>query len=356
MVSYIAPRNTITKGDESYMSVTLDVGFSPAEIDAEAVRLLERLDGIKWNLDTCRSIAPLTLEINRLKVEKNACILAHSYQTPDIIYGIADYTGDSLELSREAASTDAETIVFCGVRFMAETAKILSPEKTVLHPAPDAGCSLSESITGADVRALKRAYPGVPTVCYINTSAEVKAECDACCTSSNAVKVVNAQPGDRVIFLPDKLMAENLVPYTEKEIIAWEGTCIVHEEFNVKSIDAWKKLYPDMKVLVHTECDSAVVGLADLAGSTSAMIEYVKKSDAVRFMLVTECGLSDRLRVEVGGGKEFLGSCVLCPYMKMIELPNVLECLKSPSREQIVTLPEDIITRARRSIDEMMKY
>ena len=338
------------------MTTVDEIAFSTSEVEDEALRLLDSLGEVQWNLETCRQIAPVTLEIARLKREKNAVILAHSYQTPDIIFGIADFAGDSLGLSREASSTSADVIVFCGVRFMAETAKILSPEKTVLMPAPEAGCSLSESITAADVRALKEKYPGIPVVCYVNTAAEVKAESDACCTSGNALKVVNAQSGGRVIFIPDKLMAKNLQAETDKEIITWNGTCIVHEEFNPKSIDVWKSLYPDMKVLAHTECDSAVVEMADMAGSTEGMISYIKESNGKRFMLITECGLSDRLRVEFGGEKQFLGSCVLCPYMKMVELPIVLECLKNPSPEQIVTLDPDIIRRARRSIDQMMKY
>ncbi|MCD6119180.1 quinolinate synthase NadA [bacterium] len=338
------------------MESLLELDFSRSEIDAETERLLSRLDAVHWNKDTCAIIAPITLEINRLKKEMNAIILAHSYQTADIIFGIADFAGDSLGLSREAANTDADTIIFCGVRFMAETAKILSPEKTILLPAPNAGCSLAESITAADVRKLKEDNPGVPVVCYVNTNADVKAESHACCTSGNAAEVVNAQPGDKVIFIPDMLMAKNLEAHVDKEIIAWDGTCIVHEEFSPGSIEAWRKFHPDLKVLAHLECDSDVVDISDMAGSTEGMVKYIKQSDATHFMLVTECGMSDRLRVEMGKDREFLGSCVLCPYMKQVELPIVLECMKSPREDQIVTLDEDIIRRAKTAIDQMMAH
>jgi len=338
------------------MNETATIGEVTPEVQTEAKRLYSRLFEAEWGYEACELIAPLTLEINRLKREMNAVVLAHSYQTPDIIFGIADFTGDSLGLSKEAARTTADTIVFCGVRFMAETAKILSPEKRVLLPAPNAGCSLAEAITAEDVRGLRAQYPGVPVVCYVNTSAEVKAESDACCTSGNAVEVVNAQPGDRVIFIPDKLMAANLRTMTDKEIIAWHGTCIVHEEFNPKSVEVWKKLYPDMLVLAHTECDSSVVEIADMAGSTEGMIKFIKESNASKFMLITECGLSDRLRVEFEGKKKFFGSCVLCPYMKQTELPVILECMKCPREDQIVELDADIVHRARRAIDQMMAH
>ncbi len=331
-----------------------DLDFSPGQIRREAERLYEHLRHAEFSLAECELIAPLTLEINRLKEEKRAVILAHSYQTPDIIYGIADYSGDSLGLSRHAAESEAEVIVFCGVRFMAETAKVLSPHKTVLHPAPDAGCSLADSITAGEVRRLKAEHPGVPVVCYINTSAEVKAESDACCTSANALEVIEAMEGDEVIFIPDQLMAQNLQPYTKKRLITWQGTCIVHENFMAETVDYFKRRFPDLKVLVHTECDAAVVAHADLAGSTGNMVEYVRSHHPGRFMLVTECGLADRLRVEFPES-EFIGSCVLCPYMKRINLRNVLQCMKEPRPEQIVELPEEVIRRARRAIDRMLE-
>ena len=324
------------------------------DIEREAARLRERLQPVGWSLAECELIAPMTLEINRLKRTLNAVVLAHSYQTPDIIYGIADHVGDSLGLSQEAAHTDADVIVFCGVRFMAETAKILSPHKRVLLPAPDAGCSLADGITAEEVRALKAQYPGVPVVCYVNTSAEVKAECDACCTSANTLAVVEAQPGPRVIFIPDKLMAANLRPHTTKELIGWDGTCIVHEHFGKTEIAAFKRQYPDAAVLAHTECIPEVVGLADMAGSTSGMEKFIAQHDDIkRFMLVTECGMTDKLKAQFPD-REFIGSCVLCPYMKKTELRKVLAAMTEPSADQIVTLSDDVLGRARRAIDAML--
>jgi quinolinate synthase len=324
-------------------------------ISAEAIRLHGRLRAVGWSLAECELIAPITLEINRLKHQQNAVVLAHSYQTPDIIYGIADHTGDSLGLSQAARDTDAGTIVFCGVRFMAETAKILSPDKTVLLPAPNAGCSLSESITAAEVRELRAKYPGVPAVCYVNTSAEVKAECDACCTSANNVAVVNAMEGDRVIFLPDKLMAQNLQPYVDKELITWDGTCMVHEDFGIPEVNAFRSQYPGAALLAHTECLPDVVGAADMAGSTSGMEKYIEAHpDKKQFMLVTECGMTDKLKVQFPD-RDFVGTCVLCPHMKRVELRKVLQALRDPAPEQVIELEPEVISRARKAIDRMIE-
>jgi len=338
------------------VSVTTAVRIeSEQAIEREAQRLRERLKPVGWSLGECELIAPMTLEINRLKRELNAVVLAHSYQTPDIIYGIADHVGDSLALSQEAGHTDAGVIVFCGVRFMAETAKILSPQKRVLLPAPDAGCSLSESISAEQVRQLRLQYPGVPIVCYVNTSAEVKAECDACCTSANTLAVVEAMEGPRVIFVPDKLMAANLRPHSTKEIIGWDGTCIVHEHFGKTEIMAFKRQYPDAAVLAHTECIPEVVGMADMAGSTSGMERFIAQHEEIkRYMLVTECGMTDKLKAQFPD-REFVGSCVLCPYMKKTELRKVLGAMTEPTEDQIVTLPPDVIARARRAIDRMLE-
>jgi quinolinate synthase len=323
-------------------------------IAAEALRLHGRLRHVGWSMPECELIAPLTLEINRLKQEHNAVVLAHSYQTPDILYGIADFTGDSLALSQEAARTTASTIVFCGVRFMAETAKILSPHKTVLLPAPDAGCSLSESITAADVRALKAAHPGVPVVCYVNTSAEVKAESDACCTSANALAVVEAMPGNRVIFIPDALMAANLREQTDKEIIGWQGTCMVHEQFGPAEAAAFRAQYPDAALLAHIECVPQVVHLADMAGSTSGMEKYIEQHpEQTRFMLVTECGMADKLQVQYPD-RSFVGSCVICPHMKKVELRKVLQALEGPTQDQVIELTPETVAGARKAIDAML--
>jgi len=326
-----------------------------SEIAHEARRLHARLKVVGWSLGECELIAPLTAEINALKQERNAVILAHSYQTPDIIYGIADHVGDSLALSQEAAHTDADLIVFCGVRFMAETAKILSPHKRVMLPAVDAGCSLAEAITAAEVRALKAQHPGVPVVCYVNTSAEVKAECDACCTSANTLAVVNAMPGDKVIFVPDKLMAANLRPLTSKEIISWDGTCIVHENFGMAEVEAFRAQFPKAALLAHTECLPEVVSVAAMAGSTSGMERYIAQHEDTKvFMLITECGMADKLKVQFPD-RDFVGACVLCPHMKRTELRNVLQSMQHPKAEQEIELAPDVIRRARVAIDRMLE-
>jgi quinolinate synthase len=323
------------------------------EIQNETNRLYENLKKVGWTREACERIAPLTLEINGLKKKKNAVILAHSYQTPDIIYGVADFTGDSYGLSMKAKKTEADLIIFCSVHFMAETAKILNPEKEVRVPAK-ANCSLAESITANDVRDLRKKHPKAGVICYVNTTAAVKAESDACCTSANALKVIEGMPQDEIIFIPDKFMAGNLRPLTKKKLIEWNGTCIVHEEFSDEDIRKIKKLYPKAKILVHSECTPKVVKEADLMGSTGDMLNYMKNSKDSQFMLVTECGLRDRAKVEFTG-KEILGSCILCPYMKEILLKDVLKCLKSPSPDQIIKLPDDIIKKARKSLDKMVE-
>jgi quinolinate synthase len=334
---------------------TLRPRLSETMIEAEALRLHGKLSIVGWGLLECRLIAPLTLEINQLKQEMNAVVLAHSYQTPDIIYGIADHVSDSLALSQAAASTDADVIVFCGVRFMAETAKILSPHKRVLLPAPDAGCSLADGITADDVRALKARYPGVPVVAYVNTSAEVKAEADACCTSANTLAVVDALPGERVIFVPDKYMAANLRPLTKKEIIGWDGACIVHEEFGPAEVAAFRSQYPGAALLAHTECKPSVVALADMAGSTSGMEKYIAQHPETKsFMLVTECGMTDKLKVQYPD-RQFVGSCVICPFMKRVELRKVLQAMTQPEPQQVVEIAPETISRARKAIEVMIE-
>ncbi len=329
--------------------------FSREDIERETDRLHGALKEVGWSRGECALHAPLTLEIARRKREKNAVILAHSYQTPDIVYGVADFRGDSLGLSEAARDTDADVIVFCGVRFMAETAKILSPSKTVLLPAIDAGCSLAESITAEDVRRLRREHPDAAVACYVNTDAAVKAECDVCVTSANALEVVERLPQKEVIFLPDKFMAANLAAAVpSKTIIPWHGTCIVHEQFTPEKAAAWRAAHPGAKMLVHTECMPAVVEQADLAGGTGDMIDYVKRSDATEFMLVTECGLSDRMRVELPG-RRFIGTCALCPYMKKTGLDKVLQVLESPRPDQVIEVPEDVRVRALRSLERMFE-
>jgi len=321
------------------------------DIKNETARLFEKLQRVGWSMPDCEIIAPLTLEINLLKKEKNAIILAHSYQTPDIQYGIADIIGDSYGLSMEATKTNAEIIIFCSVEFMGETAKILNPQKTVLVPKVS-GCSLAESVTVDDVNKMKSEHPNTKVVCYVNTTAAIKAECDACCTSSNASKIIENMEGDEVIFLPDELMAQNLK--TSKKIIPWKGRCIVHEEFSLEKVKSLKHDYPEALIVAHPECLPEVVKSADFTGSTEQMYDFIKKSDSTQFLLITECGLSSRIQVELKD-KKVVGTCSACPYMKKIMLKDVLSCLKSPSPDQIVDIPEDILKRAKRSLDKMVE-
>jgi len=329
--------------------------FSEEEIQQEASRLLEKLSHRGWDRTDCEIIAPITLEINKLKREKNTVILAHSYQTPDIVFGVADYSGDSLGLSKRAAETDADTILFAGVVFMAETAKILSPEKTVIVPSVDAGCSLADGVTAEDVRMLREKYPGVPIVLYVNSNADVKAEVDICVTSANVEKIVNAMPEDKIIFLPDKNMANYLRNVTDKEIIDWDATCIVHDNIRPESITEFRNNFgDDVIVLAHSECPPDVLDRVDLVGGTGDMISFIKENpEKKKYMLATECGLADRLAVEFPN-REFLGSCVMCPYMKQNSLRNILQALKDPLPEQIIKIEPEIIAKARKSIDKMV--
>jgi len=300
---------------------------------------------IEWKVH-----APLIHKINKLKKEKNAVILAHNYQTPEIYHGVADFSSDSLALAVEASKTKANIIVMCGVHFMAETAKLMNPFKKVLLPDMDAGCSLSSSITGEDVRNLKKKYPGVPVVSYINTSADVKAETDVCCTSANAVKVVESLGVKKVIFLPDLYLAKYVSSNTNVEIISWKGTCIVHEQFKAEEIKEIKQQNPGIVVIAHPECPPDVIESADFAGSTSGMSEYVKKHQPKKVMMVTECSMSDNVQVE-NPDVEFIKPCNLCPYMKKITLPKILDCLEKDSNEIII--PDNLIDRARLSVEKM---
>lgn len=329
------------------------MAFSSAQLEAESTRLHAKLQNVGWSLDECKVYAPMTLEINQLKKEQDAIILAHSYQSPDIIYGVADFVGDSYGLSKIAAEHSAKKIIFCSVYFMGETAKILSPEKEVLVPSR-AGCSLADSITAEDVRQLKKKHPGVPVVCYINTSAEVKAESDVCVTSSNVLQIIEALPSEDIIFIPDKYMADYIRRSTKKNIISWPGVCIVHEEFTAESIKAVREQHPGVQILVHPECTASVIDEADMVGSTSAMIDYVKKSPRDQFMIVSECGLSDRIKAEEPE-KKIVGACAMCPYMKSIMLKDVLVALKEPRPEQMVEMDEQILLKSKKSLDRMFE-
>jgi quinolinate synthase len=302
-----------------------------------------------------RAQAPLIAEINRLKREKNAVILAHNYMTPEIFHGVGDYVGDSLGLAKEAARSDAAIIVQAGVHFMAETSKVLSPEKRVLIPDLRAGCSLAASITGADVRLIKQRYPGLPVVTYVNTTAEVKAETDICCTSANAVQVVEEaarQWGvDRVILIPDEFLARNVARQTDVKIIAWQGRCEVHERFTAEDILEIKAAYPDAEVLAHPECPAEVLEVSDFAGSTAAMNDYVLKRQPKRVVLITECSMADNVAADAVN-TEFVRPCNLCPHMKQITLENIYEALVKEQHE--VFVDPAIIDRARLAVQRMV--
>lgn len=312
-------------------------------------------------------------KIIELKTQKNAVILGHNYMEPALYLTIPDFTGDSLELCRKAATTDKDIIVFCGVRFMAESAKILNPEKKVLIPSPKAGCSLAESITAQDVRDLRKLYPGVPIVTYINTYADVKAEVDICCTSGNAVKVVESFGSQEIIFLPDEYLASNVARETGKkiifpvktpkgelqrspeldyQIIGWKGRCEVHEKFLVDDINNIRAQFPDVVILAHPECSPEVVEASDFSGSTSEMVSYVKDVDAARYLLLTECSMGDNIAAQ-NPGKEMLRLCsIRCPHMQEITLEDTLKCLKKEQYE--VDVPEEIRLRALASVEKML--
>ena len=295
--------------------------------------------------------APLLHKINMLKKEKNAVVLAHNYQTPEIFHGIADIAADSLALAIEAKKTDADIIVLCGVHFMAETAKLMNPNKKVLLPDMAAGCSLASSITGKDVRMLKEKYPGVPVVTYVNTSAEVKAESDICCTSANAIKVVESLGVYKVIFLPDQYMAKYVQSKTKVQIISWVGTCIVHERFSAQEIKDIRKQNPEIIILSHPECPAEVIAASDYTGSTSGMSKYVKKNQPSKVMLVTECSMSDNVQVD-NPNVQFIKPCNLCPHMKTITLPKILDCLEKETNE--ILIPEIISRKARKAVERMV--
>ena len=312
--------------------------------------IFERLRGvlpeIEWPVH-----APYVAAINELKAKRNAVILAHNYQTPEIFHGVADITGDSLTLAREGAKTDADVIVLCGVHFMAETAKLLSPEKTVLLPDLEAGCSLAASITAADVRLLRQRYPGVPVVTYVNTSAAVKAESDICCTSANAVEVVESLGVNRVIFLPDEFLGRYVAGQTSVEIILWKGHCEVHERFTAEDVRSYKQQFPDIEVLAHPECPPEVLAEVDFVGSTAAMVDHLHGSPASRVVMITECSMSDNVAVEFPE-IEFIRPCNLCPHMKQITLPKVLRSLQR--MEHQIEIDPAIAAKARLAVERMV--
>ncbi|MEL6244254.1 MAG: quinolinate synthase NadA [Pseudomonadota bacterium] len=301
------------------------------------------------------AIAPLVAAINRLKADKNAVILAHNYMTPDIFRLVGDFRGDSLQLAREAANVDADVIVQAGVHFMAETSKILAPEKMVLIPDTRAGCSLAASITAEDVRLIKEKYPEYPVVTYVNCTADVKAECDITCTSSNAVQVVEsvakAWGSDTVILVPDQYLAKNVAAMTDIRILTWPGACEVHELFSAEDVDQLREAHPGVMILAHPECPPDVLEAADYAGSTAALANYVKDRQPAKVVLLTECSMSDNVASE-NPNVDFVRPCNLCPHMKRITLENIYDCLVEMKHE--VTIPEDVRVRAKAALDAMM--
>ncbi len=321
-----------------------------AKTDHLYPRVAKSIPEIEW-----RTMAPYIAAINDLKKEKNAVILAHNYMTPEIFYCVGDFAGDSLQLAKEAAKSDADVIVQAGVHFMAETSKILCPDKTVLIPDPRAGCSLASSLTGEDVRLLKQKYPGVPVVTYVNTTADVKAETDICCTSSNAVEVVEYAAKefgtDTVILIPDQYLAKNVAAMTDIKIVTWAGACEVHERFTAEDIREIREGNPGVIVLAHPECPPEVLAEADFAGSTSGMSNYVKEKQPNNVVLITECSMSDNVALE-NPKVNFVRPCNLCPYMKMISLPKILRSLQTMEHE--VKIDPAIIEKARRPIERMI--
>lgn len=327
--------------------------FTP-EVEAETAHLYERVRHVvpaaEWPLH-----APLIAAINRLKVQRNAVILAHNYMTPEIFSCVGDFRGDSLQLAREAAKTEAKVIVQAGVHFMAETSKILSPDKTVLIPDLRAGCSLAASITGEDVRLIKQRYPGLPVVTYVNTSADVKAESDICCTSSNAIQVVETIARDwgvdTVIMLPDEYLAKNVAAQTDIRIISWKGRCEVHERFTAVDIAELREANPGVVVLAHPECPPEVVAAADFTGSTGAMSTYVQEKKPAKVVLITECSMSDNVSLD-NPDVEFVRPCNLCPHMKTITLAAIHDALLHMRHE--VKVPADVAVRAKAAVDAML--
>ena len=330
------------------------LAYTP-EIEAETAPLYEKvkhvIPSIEWP-----AYAPLISAINAIKKQKNAVILAHNYMTSEIFYCVGDFRGDSLQLAREAAETDAQVIVQAGVHFMAETSKILAPEKTVLIPDMRAGCSLAASITGADVRLIKQRFPGVPVVTYVNTSAEVKAESDVTCTSSNAAAVVEwaarEWTTDRVIMIPDEFLAKNVAAQTGIKIIAWHGRCEVHERFTAEDITELRAAHPGVVVLAHPECPPDVMAAADFAGSTAALQDYVVEKRPGKVVLLTECSMSDNVAA-AAPDVDFIRPCNLCPHMKRISLENIYDALAEMKHEVII--PEDVRVRAKQAIQRMLE-
>ena len=330
------------------MSSTLEMDRAVADLTERVYpKIRDSVPRFEWEMH-----APLIAEINRLKVARNAVILGHNYMTPEIFHGVSDYVGDSLGLSERARDAEADVIVFCGVHFMAETAKILNPDRTVLIPDLEAGCSLSESITPEDVRLIKQRYPGVPVVTYMNTPASIKAESDVCCTSANAVSVVESLGSERVIFLPDEYLARNVAAQTDVEVITWHGKCMVHEQFTVDQIRAYRAQYPGIEVIAHPECSPEVCEESDFVGSTTGMIAYLDEARSNRVIMITECSMSDNVQ-EAHPELDFVKPCTICPHMKKISLEKTRDSLRD--LKYVIEVPEDVRVRALRAVERMLE-
>ena len=332
-----------------------------------AQELFEKLKNIKlggtvcqYSFKKCEELVPLINEINDLKEKKNAVVLVHSYVSPEIVYGVGDFVGDSYKLAKDALSTNAKIIVFAAVRFMGETAKILNPDKEVLIPASLDGCTLADAIDAATVRKLRQEYPDYTFICYVNTTAEVKAECDVCVTSANVYNIAQNVPNDKIYFLPDKFMGQNLQNEMnrrglKKDIKYFSGTCYVHEDYNVEQIHKVRLEHPDAKIVSHPECNSSIVANSDFVGSTEQMLAYMRETESKEFLMLTECGLSARLQSEFPD-KKLVRSCTMCKYMKSNTLENILRVLKDPKPQDRVAFPEDVRLRALKSLEAMFMY
>lgn len=339
--------------------------YTQEQISTEAHRLygllgcVSKSKNAKWTRQDCMAVAPYTLAINEIKKRKKAVILAHSYTTPDLVYGVADFRGDSYQLAQQACKCKADVIVFAGVWFMAETAKILNPSKQVVIPAGRAGCTLADSMTAQDVQNLRKQYAGVPALCYINSSAEVKAQCDACVTSGNVFDIAQKMPGDRLIFVPDLLMAQNIEIELKrrgapKKIISSGGSCCVHDKYRPEDVKKMRAEYPGIAVLAHPECAPEVCALCDYVGSTKGMADYVAKSTAKQYGMLTEFGLVNRLEAE-HPAKQFIWPFGVCSYMKKNNLINTLQALLDPRKDQIVDVDEKVAAAAKKSIQKMFE-
>ncbi len=339
--------------------------YTSEQILQEAHRLygllacVSKTKAVKWTLADCQAAAPYTLAINQAKQEKNALILAHSYTTPDLVFGVADFSGDSFQLAQKAKNSSAQRIVFAGVWFMAETAKIINPTKDVVIPAGRAGCTLADSMTGEEVQKLRTQHPGVPALCYINSSAEVKALCDVCVTSGNVFDIAQKMPGEELIFVPDMLMAQNLEielkrRNTPKKIIAGGGSCCVHDKYRPEDVERLRVQHPGIVILAHPECAPEVCALCDYVGSTKGMADYVAKTPDNCFGLLTELGLVNRLEAQYPG-KQFVWPFGVCSYMKKNNLLNTWQALVEPRADQIVQVDAQVASAAKKSIEEMFK-